>query len=102
MLANKTRELILFNDRGIRYEWPDLGRDDTFMRLSTLIGGHDGEIEPELCYKPLALYVLARVPNVQHIHLEAQIEPPRALLKHMHEKRDADTSFLAKLKTFHL
>jgi hypothetical protein len=101
-LAKKTRELILFNDRGIRYEWPNLGCDDTFMRLSALIGGQDGDIEPELCYKPLALYVLARVPNVHHVHLEAQIEHPRALLKHMHEKRDGDTSFLAKLKTFHL
>lgn len=101
-LAKKTRELILFNDRGIRYKWPDLGRDDTFMRLSALIGGHDGEIEPELCYKPLALYVFARLPNLQHVHLKAQVEHPHALLKQMHEMRAADTSFLAELKTFHL
>jgi hypothetical protein len=101
-LAKKTRELTLFNDRGIRYEWPDLGRDETFMRLSALVGGHNGEIEPELCYKPLAIHLLARLPNLQHLRLTAQIESPRALLKQMHEMRSADPSFLAKLKTFQL
>ena len=101
LLAKKTQELALFNDRRVPYEWPALGQDAVFMELSALIGGHPGEIEPELCYYPLAVYVLAKLPNLQHLHFTAQIEPPRFLVHRLHEMR-ADPSFLSKLKTFHL
>jgi hypothetical protein len=100
-LAKRTQELALFNDRRVSYEWPALGHDTDFMELSSLIGGHPGEIEPELCYHPLAVEVLTRLPNLQHLHLTAQIEPPRALLKRMHQLR-AESFFFSKLTTFHL
>jgi hypothetical protein len=99
-LAKRTQELVIYNDRGVPYEWPALGQNADFMELSALVGGHPGEIEPELCYYPLVVEVLIRLPNLQHLHLTTQIEPPRALLKRMHQLR-AEPSFLSKLKTFH-
>ncbi|EOA81726.1 uncharacterized protein SETTUDRAFT_99548 [Exserohilum turcica Et28A] len=60
-LAQKTKELALFNDHGI----------------------------------------LARLPNLRHLHLTTQIEAPRSLMQRMHEMQ-ADLSILSKLKTFHL
>jgi hypothetical protein len=100
-LAKETQTLALTNDRGIRYEWPFLQQDPFFMDLSFLIHGHAGEIEPELCYCPLAAEVLTRLPNLQHIHFTAEIEPPRALLERVHQLQ-SETSILSKLKTFHL
>lgn len=100
-LAQITKELTLCNDRGIRYEWPALGDDAVFMTLSTLIGGCPAEIEPELWYYPLAVQVLARLPNLQHLHFTAQIEAPRALMHRIHELQAASPIF-SKLKTFHL
>lgn len=100
-LAGETQQLALFNDRGVRYEWPSLGNDVIFMELSALIGGHSAEIEPELCYYPLALEVLARLPNLQHLFLTAQIEHPHSLLQRVHNLQ-AELSVLSKLKTFHL
>lgn len=100
-LAQQTRKLALFNDRGVRYEWPALAQDAIFMELSTLIGGYMSEIEPELCYCPLAVHVLARLPNLEHLHLTAQIEAPRSLMHCIHQMQ-ADLSILSKLKTFHL
>lgn len=101
LLAQKTKELALYNDRGVRYEWPALEHDAIFMELSALIGGHASEIEPDLCYYPLAVQVLARLPNLQHLQFTAQIEAPRCLMHRIHEMR-ADSSILSKLKTFHL
>ncbi|KAH9882990.1 hypothetical protein J1614_000356 [Plenodomus biglobosus] len=100
-LAQKIKELALLNDRGVRYEWPALKHDAVFMELSALIGGHPSEIEPELCYYPLAVQVLARLPNLQHLHFTAQIEAPRSLMHRLYEMQ-ADLSILSKLKTFHL
>jgi len=100
-LAQKTKELALFNDRTVRYEWPALKHDAVFMKLSALIGGHPSEIEPELCYHPLAVQVLARLPNLQHLHFTAQIEAPRSLMHRIYEMQ-ADLSILSKLNTFHL
>lgn len=100
-LAQKTKELALFNDHGVRYDWPALEHDAVFMELSALIGGHSFEIEPELCYYPLAVQILARLPNLRHLHLTTQIEAPRSLMQRMHEMQ-ADLSILSKLKTFHL
>ncbi|XPS81707.1 hypothetical protein M3J09_013635 [Ascochyta lentis] len=98
-LARETEELALTNDRGVRYEWPGLQHDAAFMELSALIGRNQGEIEPELCYCPLAAFVLARLPKLQHLHFTAQIEQPRALLRHMHEM-EADSGCLGSLKSF--
>jgi hypothetical protein len=100
-LAQHTKELALFNDRGVRYEWPAFEQDTTFMELLALIGGHTSEIEPDLCYHPLAAQVLARLPNLQHLQFTAQIEAPRSLMHRIHEMQ-ADFSILSKLKTFHL
>jgi hypothetical protein len=100
-LTKSTRKLALINDRGIRYEWPGLQHDSYFIGLSSLIGGHSFEIEPDLCYYPLAAEVLARLPNLQHIRFTAEIEPPRSLLERVHQLQ-AETSILSKLKTFHL
>lgn len=100
-LAQITKELALFNDRGVHYEWPALQHDAVFMELSALTGGHPSEIEPELCYYPLAVQVLARLSNLQHLHFTAQIEAPRSLMHHIHEMQ-ATLSILSKLKTFHL
>lgn len=71
------------------------------MELSALIGVHPSEIEPELCYYPLAVQVLARLPNLQHIHFTAQIEAPRALMDRIYEMQNG-RSILSMLKTFHL
>lgn len=100
-LAQKTKEFALYNDRGLRYEWPALEQDAVFMELSALIGGHSSEIEPELFYYPLAVQVLARLPNLQHIHFTAQIEAPRALMHRIYEMQ-VDLLIFSKLKTFHL
>ena len=99
--AQKTKELALFNDRRFRYVWPALGQDAVFMNLSAFIGGHPSEIEPELSYYPLAVQVLARLPNLQHLHSTAQIEAPRSLMQRIHEMQ-VEFSILSKLKTFHL
>lgn len=101
LLAQKTKELALFNDRVMHYEWPALEHDAIFMGISALIGGHASEIEPDLCYYPLAVQVLARLPNLQHLHFTAQIEAPRSLMHRIHEIQ-ADLSTLSNLKTFHL
>jgi hypothetical protein len=100
-LAKETQKLALTNDRGIRYEWPALQKDPYFMDLSCSIGGHSSEIEPDLCYYPLAVEVLTRLPNLQHIRITAEIESPHSLLERMHEVQ-AQTSIFSKLKTFHL
>jgi hypothetical protein len=100
-LAKSTQKLALINDRGIRYEWPVLQNDPYFMGLSSLIGSRSSEIEPDLCYYPLASEVLARLPNLQHLRFTAEIEPPRSLLERIHQLQ-AETSILSKLKTFHL
>ena len=81
--------------------WPALGQDAVFMILSALIGGHPSEIEPELCYYPLAVQVLARLPNLQHLHFTAQIEAPRSLMQRIHVMQ-VEFSILSKLKTIHL
>jgi hypothetical protein len=100
-LAQHTKELALFNDRGVRYEWPAFKQDTIFMELLVLMGGHTSEIEPDLCYYPLAAQVLARLPNLQHLHFTAQIEAPRSLMHRIYEMQ-ADFSILSKLETFHL
>jgi hypothetical protein len=100
-LAQQTKELALFNDRGVRYEWPALEQDTISMELLALIGGHTSEIEPDLCYHPLAVQVLVRLPNLQHLQFTAQIEAPRSLLHRIYEMQ-AGFSILSKLKTFHL
>jgi hypothetical protein len=100
-LAKETQTLALINDRGIRYEWPALQKDPQFIDLSSSIGGHPSEIEPDLCYYPLAVEVLTRLPNLQHIRFAAEIESPHSLLERMHELQ-AQTSVFSKLKTFHL
>jgi hypothetical protein len=100
-LAKETQTLALINDRGIRYEWPALQKDPHFIDLSSSIGGHPSEIEPDLCYYPLAVEVLTRLPNLQHIRFTAEIESPHSLLERMHELQ-AQTSVFSKLKTFHL
>jgi hypothetical protein len=100
-LAKKTKELALINDFPVCYEWPALEHDVVFMELSALIGGHNFGIVPELCYYPLDVQVLARLPNLEHFHYTAQIEAPRSLMHCMHEMQ-ANFSILSKLKTFHL
>jgi len=100
-LTKATRELAVINDLGIPYEWPALQHDPYVMDLSFLISGHPNEIEPELCYRPLAMEVLSRLPNLQHLQVTAEIEPPYSLLQHMHQLQ-ADSSILSKLKMFHL
>jgi hypothetical protein len=100
-LAKATQELALLNDRGIRYEWPALQDDPYFMEISSLVCGHPREIEPELCYGPLAVEALARLPNLRHIRFTAEIEPPRALLERVH-RLQSESGILSKLKTFHL
>lgn len=100
-LARKTQDLTLSNDLGVRYEWPTLGHDAVFMEISALIGGFSGEIEPELCYYPFAVHILARLPNLQHLHLTAKIEAPSSLVQRLHEMRK-NTAFLSRLKTFDL
>jgi hypothetical protein len=100
-LAKETQSLSLINDRGIRYEWPGLRYDPYFMDLSSLIGGHPSEIEPNLCYRPLAVEILARLPNLQHIRFTAEVAPPRSLLEHIRNLQDQGPT-LSKLKTFHL
>jgi len=103
-LAKATQELYLINDLGVRYEWPALGNDTQFMEISSFVGGHPSEIEPNLCYYPLAVEVLARLPNLRHLHLTAQIEHPHALFHRLHELQSlqADTSILRNLRTIHL
>jgi hypothetical protein len=100
-LSKATEELALINDRAIRYEWPALQDDSDFMDLSARIGGYPSEVDPELCHRPLAVEVLARLPNLQHLHFTANIEAPRSLLQHIHRLQE-ESSILSKLKTFHL
>ncbi|KAI8938077.1 hypothetical protein NX059_005748 [Plenodomus lindquistii] len=100
-LAKNTRELALINDLGVRYDWPALEHDTVFMDIAALIFGQPLELEPEFCYHPFAIQVLARLPNLEHIHFTAQIEQPRALLRRIHELR-VKAPFLPKLRTFHL
>lgn len=100
-LAEAPRELALNNDFGIGYEWPALQQDPYFMDLSASVVGHPNEIDPELCYRPLAIEALSRLPNLEHLHFTADIEPPYSLLQNMHRSQ-AEDSILSKLKTFHL
>jgi hypothetical protein len=43
-------------------------------KVSGLIGGHVGEIEPDLLFYPLAFEVLSRLPNLLHWTFTAQIQ----------------------------
>jgi hypothetical protein len=97
-LAKKTRQLSLFHGRPIPNEGFGLARDATSVRVSEFVAGQDDDIEME----PLALHLLAKLPNLEHLRLEVENSPPRGLLKGMHGIRKSDDSFLAKLKTFHL
>ncbi|KAF2831237.1 hypothetical protein CC86DRAFT_463177 [Ophiobolus disseminans] len=100
-LGEAAQELALTNDRAIRYEWPALQHDPYFMDISEAVGGHPHEIEPELCYHPLAVEVLARLPNLRSLRFTANIEAPRSLLQYTHQLQ-ADSNILSKLKTFQL
>lgn len=101
-LARQTQTLALTNDRAIRYDWPRLEHDEVFINLSVLIRGQPLEIDPDFCYHPLAVQILAQLPNLRHFEFTAQIEHPRALLQRMHSLRTEDAFFLSNLKTFHL
>lgn len=100
-LGRATRELSLVNDRDVRSEWPVVTSDAQFMSICELIGGYKNEIEPDICCSPLAVEVLSRLPNLEKLHVRAEIEPPVALVKWMHE-RQRSVGMFSRLKTFHL
>jgi hypothetical protein len=97
-LAKKTRQLSLFHGRSIPNEGFGLARDAIAVRVSRLIADQDDGIVPE----SLALHLLTRLPNLEHLRLEVESSPPRGLLKGMHAVRKSDDAFLARLKTLHL
>ncbi|KAF2635128.1 hypothetical protein P280DRAFT_474044 [Massarina eburnea CBS 473.64] len=100
-LAKVNRELDIVNDRELGHDRPALREDECFMEISALIGGYSSEINPDLCFFPLAVEVLARLPNLQHLRLTCEIAHPGYLLGQLHHLRASGT-ILSELKTFRL
>jgi hypothetical protein len=104
-LAKKTQRLALADNRGIRYKGPALHWHTPFLDSSPVIEGETlevaPEVDPELYHGSLAVEVLGKLPNLQHICFTAEVKPPKEMLECIHQMQK-DDSILSKLKSFHL
>lgn len=101
-LGEATQELSVIDARLLLYEYPARPDHNCCPELSHLLPKGVAEVvELEIFFHPLAIALLARLPNLRHLRYTAKVSPPTALLDHMHQLR-INSSILSKLKTFHL
>lgn len=99
-LADKTTKLALFHNAGVNDEWDDISQNAILRELPTSIN-YLFEKKSDLCYYGLAVDVLARLPNLQHLRFTAATDSPWLLLERLREVR-RDAAILSELETFHL
>lgn len=95
-LARCVRKVGVVGEGRVGFDWQAIKGDLCFMEVLRLMGreGKEGEgeevgvgveIEPDVCYYPLVVEVLRRLPELEEVEITAEVEQPRGLLGRMHE-----------------
>ncbi|KAF1960131.1 hypothetical protein CC80DRAFT_590444 [Byssothecium circinans] len=104
-LAKTTRELALVNDKSLFVRTHTLDRwnlpleDKCSIEVGTLRESFDAGKNPSLCFYPLAVEILARLENLQHIRFTDNIGRPNNLMQRVH-RLQSEALILSRLKTF--